>query len=103
MSNSESSRRDVKKSAAQILDVSVGSEAWVVSEIPTGMVGILVDHHLIAAPVPVRDDVVIVRRHVPIEAPEPKAFPVSSRQHEDVLRSEAAAKASVRPRLIEVV
>src|SRR5579862_246554 len=67
------------------------------------MIRILVDHHLIAVPVPACDDVVIVGRYVPINVPEPEAFAVSSAQHEDVLRAEAAAEASVRPGLIDMV
>src|ERR1017187_8113443 len=67
------------------------------------MVGVLVDHDLIAAPIPSRDDVVIVRGDVPVEIVKPEAFPVSSRQHEYMLRSKAAGEASVRPRGIEVV
>ena len=67
------------------------------------MVGVLVDHDLIASPVPARDDVVIVRGDVPVEIAEPEAFPVSSRQHEDMLRSKATGEAPVCPRLIAVV
>ena len=67
------------------------------------MVGILVDHDLIASPVPARDDVVIVRRDVPVEVAKPEALPVSSGKHEYVLRSEATAEVSVCPRLIDVV
>src|SRR5579872_147476 len=67
------------------------------------MVGIVIDDHLIATPVPTRDDVVVVRRNVPIEIIEPEAFAVSSAQNEHVLRSEAAAEASVRPGLIHTV
>src|ERR1017187_2161729 len=67
------------------------------------MVGVLVDHDLIASPVPARDDVVIVRRDVPVEIVKPEAFPVSSRKVEYMLRSKATGEASVYPRLIEVV
>src|SRR5271157_767787 len=67
------------------------------------MIGVLVDHDLIASPVPARDDVVIVRGDVPVEIAKPEALPVSSRKHEYMLRSEAAAEASVCPWLIDVV
>ena len=46
------------------------------------MVGVLVDHDLIASPVPAYDDVVIVRGDVPVEVVKPEAFPVSSRKVE---------------------
>src|ERR1019366_9219610 len=67
------------------------------------MVGVLVDHDLSASPVPARDDVVIVRRDVPVEIVKPEAFQVSSRKVEYMLRSKATGAASVCPRLIEVV
>ena|SRR5579863_4722430 len=67
------------------------------------MVRVLVDHDLIASPVPVRDDGVIVRGDVPVEVAEPEAFPVSSRKHEYMLRSKATAEASVCPWLVHVV
>src|ERR1035438_4173252 len=67
------------------------------------MVGVLVDHDLIAVPVPAHHDVVIVRSDVPVEIVEPEALPVSPSKHEHMLRSKAAGEASVRPRLIEVV
>jgi len=67
------------------------------------VIGVFVYHNLIAAPVPARDDVVIVRRDVPVEVVEPEAFPVPASKHELVLRSKAAGETSVRPRLIDVV
>src|ERR1700689_4466043 len=67
------------------------------------MVGVFVDHDLIAGPVPSCDDVVVVGGHVPVEIAEPEAFPVSSREHEYMLRSKAGAKASVRKRLSDVI
>src|ERR1039458_7590036 len=60
------------------------------------MVGVLVDHDLIASPVPARDD-------VPEKIAEPEAFPVSSRKHEYMLRSKATGEAPVCPRLIDVI
>src|ERR1035438_2254962 len=63
------------------------------------MVGILVDHDLIAGPIPASDDVVIVGGDVPVEIVKPEAFPVPSRHHEYMLRSEATGEASVCKRL----
>ena len=91
------------RSVPQVFDVSVGAESRVIGEIPPNMVRILVDHELIASPVPVRHDVVIEGGDVPIVIAEPEAFPVSSRKIEYVLRTEAAAEMSVCPRLSEVI
>jgi hypothetical protein len=49
------------------------------------MVGVFVDHNLIASPIPAGDDVVIVKGDVPIEIAESEAFAVPSRQHKYVL------------------
>ena len=46
--------------------MDVGSEAHVVGQIPADMVGIVVDHDLVASPVPISDDVVIVCGVVPL-------------------------------------
>src|ERR1035438_7203000 len=67
------------------------------------MVRVLIDHDLIAHPVPAFDDIVIVRGDVPVEIVKPEAFPVSSRKVEYMSQSEATGEMSVRPRLIEVV
>jgi hypothetical protein len=67
------------------------------------MVRVVVDHDLIASPIPVSNYVVIVRGHVPVEIAKPEALPVSSRKHEYVLRSKATREAPVRPWLREVV
>jgi hypothetical protein len=67
------------------------------------VVRVLVDHNLIASPVPVRDDVVIVGGHVPVEIAKPEAFPVSSRKHEYMLRPKATGEASMCKRLIDAV
>jgi len=90
-------------SASQVFNVSVSTQTGVVGEIPANVVGILVDHDLIARPVPVCDDVVIERGDVPVKTAKPEAFAVSSRQHEDMLRSKTAAEMPVCPRLREVV
>jgi hypothetical protein len=65
------------------------------------MIGVLVDHDLIASPVPVRDDVVIERTDVPVETAKPEALPVSASKRE--CTSKTAAEMSVGPRLSEVV
>ena len=67
------------------------------------MIGVVVDHDLVASPVPALDDVVIVRGDIPVEIAEPEAFPVPSPKVESKLRSNTTGEMSVRPRLSEVV
>lgn len=91
------------RSVPQIFDVSVRAESRVIGQIPPNMVRILVDHELIASPVPIRHDVVIEGGDVPIVIAEPESFPVPSGEVEYMLRAEAAAETSVCPRLCEVI
>ena len=67
------------------------------------MIRVLVDHDLIAGPIPSRDDVVIIGGDVPIEIAKPEAFSVSTRKDEYMLRAKATGEASVCKRLIDVV
>ena len=83
--------------------MSVRAQPRVIGKIPANMVWILVDHDLIASPIPARHDVEIVRGDVPVEVVEPEALRVSSRQHEYMLRSKTAAEMSVCPWLSEMV
>jgi len=90
-------------STSQVLHVRVRAQARVVCQIPANMVGVFVDHDLIARPVLARDDVVVPRGDVPVEIVEPEALRVSSGQHEYMFPSKATGAASVCPRLCEVV
>jgi hypothetical protein len=67
------------------------------------MIRVVVDHDLVATPVPALNDVVIVRGDVPEEIAKPEAFPVSSGKVESELRSNTTGEMSVCPRLREVV
>src|SRR5690349_1606245 len=89
--------------AALILEVSVGAESGIIGEIPADVIRIFIDHHPVAAPVPVCDYVVIVRRDVPVIVIEPEALTISSAEHEDMLPPESAVKAAPRPRLIDAI
>jgi hypothetical protein len=67
------------------------------------VVGVFVDHDLIARPIPIGDDVVIIRGDVPVKIIKPETLPVSSTKHEYMLRSKATGEAPVCPRLRHVV
>ncbi len=66
------------------------------------MVGIFVNYNLIASPIPVGDDAVVIGRDVPIKVVEPETLSVPSAKPEYMLRAETAAEASVLPGVIEV-
>lgn len=89
--------------AAQVFDVGVSSQSRIVSQIPARMIGIFIDHDLIACPVPVGDDVVVVRGDIPVEIVEPETARAATRKHPYVIASKTAGKVPVSPRIIEVI
>ena len=75
----------------------------VVGQVPADVVGIVVDHDLVAVPAPVIAEGVVGRRDLEGKAAKPETLPVSSAQAEDVARPEAAGEAPVLPGAIEVI
>ena len=45
---------------AQILHVAVSTESYVVRKIPADVIGVVIDHDLIAVPEPITDKAIIV-------------------------------------------
>lgn len=87
---------------SQVFYVSVRAEARIVGEVPAGVVGVVVDYNLIAGPIPIGYDGVVVRENAPVEIVEPEALAISSLKVEDVFGTEACGKAAMRPGVIQV-
>jgi hypothetical protein len=66
------------------------------------VIGVVVDYDLIAGPVPVGDNGVVVGKNAPVKVVEPEAFAISALKVEDVLGAEACGKPAVCPGLIQV-
>ena len=81
----------------------VGAESHVVGEISAFVVGVFVDHDLVAVPEPVVAETDVIRSYAEIKATEPEAVGTASREMPDVAAAEAAGEASVLPGMIEIV
>ena len=66
------------------------------------MIRVVVNHDLIARPVPVADDGVIVGENAPVKVVEPEAFAISALKVEYVLGTDASREVTMRPRVIQV-
>ena len=83
--------------------MNVGTQPLVISQIPAIVVWVLIDHDLVAIPEPVIAEVEVVCGDAEVETTKPETLPVSSSQAEDMAAAESASKASVFPRMIDVV
>ena len=82
--------------------MDVGPQARVVSQVPAVVVGIFVDHDVVAAPVPVAAVADIERSHAELEAAEPEAAGTAPSEMSDMASAEPAGKVSVLPRVVKV-
>ena len=87
---------------SQIKDVNVGAKPDIVGEIPPIVVGILVNHDIVAIPKPIAAVTDIERSDAEIETAEPEAAGTTAAEVPDVSAAEAAGKAAVLPGMIEV-
>lgn len=66
------------------------------------MIRVVVNHDLIALPVPVSDDGIVVGKNAPVKVVEPEALAVSSLKPEDMLGTDAPREVTMCPRVIQV-
>ena len=85
------------------MHMDIGSEAGVIREIPARVIGIVVQHDVIAVPQPIVGVVVVVRRDVPVKAAKPEAVAASAFDAIDVVTADFTAEASVFPNVILMV
>jgi hypothetical protein len=82
--------------------MNVGTEADVVGEIPSDVVGIFVDHDIVAVPEPVTAVTDVEGSDAEIEAREPKPARAATREMPNVTAAEAPGEVSMLPGMIEV-
>jgi hypothetical protein len=87
----------------QVLDVNVCAEPYVICEIPTIVIRVLIDHDLIGIPEPVIAEAEIVRGDAKIKAAEPETARASSANPPDVAATEPSGKPPVLPRMIQMI
>ena len=84
------------------MHVDVGAEPHVVGEIPSLVIGVVIDDDLIAIPIPVITVGQIKRGNPEVEAVKPKAVGPASGKVPHMVRAEAAGEASMFERMIQV-
>jgi hypothetical protein len=82
--------------------VNVSAQAHVVSEIPAVVVGIFVNHDVVAVPIPVIGVGKVKRGDAEVEATKPETAGISTLDAPPMSATEATLKASVLPRMVEV-
>lgn len=82
--------------------VNIGPETGVERKVPAHMVGIVIDHHPIAVPVPVVGITVVVFGNSEVVAVEPETLTVAAAQHPDMFGA-AIAKPSMLPGMIDMI
>jgi hypothetical protein len=82
--------------------MDVSAQAYVVSEIPAVVVGIFVNHHVVAVPIPVIGVSKVKRGDTEVEATKPETPGISTFDAPPMSAAEATLKAAVLPRVVQV-
>jgi len=80
--------------------VNVGAQAYVVGEIPAIVVGIFVNHHVVAVPIPVIGVGKVKRGDAEVEATKPETPGIPTLDAPTMSTAEATLKAAVLPRVV---
>jgi len=87
---------------AEICDVDVRSSSWVIRQVPTVVVRILINHNLVAIPQPVARVSVVKWGDAEGIAAYPKPISVSALNSKDVARAKAPGKPPVLKGMVHV-
>jgi hypothetical protein len=82
--------------------VNVGAQAYVVGEIPTVVVGVFVNDHIVAVPIPAIAVGKVKRGDAEVEAAKPETAGIPTLYAPPMSVTEATLKAAVLPRMVEV-
>jgi hypothetical protein len=82
--------------------VNVSAKSYVVGEIPAVVVGIFVNHHIVAVPIPVIGVGKVKRGDAEVEAAKPETAGIPTLDAPPMSMAEATLKAAVLPRVVQV-
>src|SRR5579864_141704 len=88
---------------SEILNMNVLAQPDVISEIPAGMVGIVVNHDIVAAPVPAIGVAIVVGGHTEIKTTEPETVTASPFNPVNMVAADFAPEVSVFPGMINMI
>lgn len=83
--------------------MDVGAEPHVVGEVPTDVVGVIVDDDVIVVPEPVAHIIIVVRRDGEEIAADVEAVTRAAAEPPDALRTNRAGEVAMLPRPLEMV
>jgi hypothetical protein len=90
-------------SSAHIHDVNVSAQSDVVCQVPANMVRVVIDHDVVATPIPVATKSYVKGGDAEVRTVEPKPARASTLQPPTVACADAKGKPPVFPGMIEVV
>ncbi|MCU1297931.1 MAG: hypothetical protein JWO91_2209 [Acidobacteriaceae bacterium] len=88
---------------SQILHMNIGAQSGVIREVPTIVVRVRVDHDVVTIPEPVVGIIVVVWSNLKEKTTYIESIPASASEPPDVLWTNATIKASMLPRMIEMI
>src|SRR5579871_6384052 len=87
----------------QVHHVTIGSQAYVVSQVPAWMIRIIIEHDFVRVPEPVQAEAEIERRNAEVGAAKPETLRTAAFQPVDMMRANAATEVPVLPGMIQMV
>ena len=85
------------------MDVDVGAETNVVGKVKAVVIGVFIDHDVVAIPPPVITESDIKRGNAEIKSAEPETIGTASGEVPDMATTEAASEMAVLPGMVQVV
>jgi hypothetical protein len=88
---------------SHVHDMHIGTQSRIVSKVPTDMVGVLIEHNIVAVPLPVSAIGVVKGGHRKEEGAYGKSITVTTVESPDMSWADDARKVTMLPRMIEVI
>jgi len=88
--------------SSQVHHMNVGAEPYVIRQIPTLVVGVVIDHNVVAVPQPAITESHVRRCDVPVPSVEPKTSGATTAEVPNMVATESAGEVSVLPRFVEM-
>ena len=83
--------------------MNVRAQPDVERQVPSDVVGVLINHDLVTVPEPVVAEAIVIGGNAKIKASKPEALRAATGQDPNVPGAESPGKMSVLPRMIEVI
>jgi len=88
--------------SSQVHHMNVSAKPYVIRQIPTLVVGVVIDHNVVAVPQPAITESHVRRCDVPVPSVEPKTSGATTAEVPNMVATESAGEVSVLPRFVEM-